>query len=236
MIEFLIRKLERYQPLSSDERESLRTLPIKSKFFSRGEVIAGQGSCPDESALLLEGFAFRYKVLQSGSRQIVSVQIPGDFVDLHSLLLRPLDHAVAAASPAQIGRVSHASLKQLIEKHPRLGLSLMWDVAVDGAVSREWLATQGRRSAYQQLAHLFCELYLRLDWAGLVEERSINLPLTQAELGDCCGLSTVHVNRSLQSLRRDGLVKSEGQRLSIPDLDALARAAEFDPDYLHLLG
>ena len=112
----------------------------------------------------------------------------------------------------------------------------MWDIAVDGAASREWLANQGRRSAYEQLAHLFCELYFRMDWAGLVQDKGFELPLTQIELGDACGLSSVHVNRSLQALRKDELITFENHRLTIPNIEALAMRAEFDPAYLHLLG
>jgi len=236
MIEFLIRKLERFAPLTAEERESLKLLPSKVRNFERGQTIAQQGARPDESAILLEGCAFRYKLLKEGARQIVSVQIPGDFVDLHCFVLRPLDHAVAAASPARVGRVPHEAIRQLLAKHPRLSESLMWDIAVDGAISREWLANQGRRSAYEQLAHLFCELYFRMDWAGLVQEQGFELPLTQIELGDACGLSSVHVNRSLQALRQDGLITFENHRLTVPNIEALVSQADFDPAYLHLLG
>jgi CRP-like cAMP-binding protein len=111
----------------------------------------------------------------------------------------------------------------------------MWDMALDAAISREWLATMGRRSAYEQLAHLFCELYFRMDWAGQVERQEFHFELTQAELGDACGLSTVHVNRSLQALRRDGFISLENHRLTILNLDGLINVAGFDPAYLHLL-
>lgn len=236
MIEVLIRKLERYAPLTGEQREAIGRLPVKLRQFERGATVIQQGARPDESLVLLEGFVFRYKLLTAGTRQIVSLQIPGDFVDLHSLVLRPLDHAVAAASTIQIARVPHEAIRTLLADHPRLAESLMWNIAIDGAISREWLANHGRRSAYEQLAHLFCELYFRMEWAGLVKDRSFEMPLTQIELSDLCGLSAVHLNRSLQALRRDGLILLENQRLTVLDIDELVRRADFDPAYLHLLG
>jgi CRP-like cAMP-binding protein len=235
LIEYLIRKLEQFSPLSAEERESLNAMPVRLRNYSRGELIVQQGSRPDESAVVMSGFAFRFKIVPDGARQIVGLQVPGDFVDLHSFVLKPIDHAVAAASPAVIGKIPHHALDRLLDRHPRLSQPLMWDMAVDAAISREWLAIMGRRSAYQQLAHLFCELYFRMDWAGLVRAQSFDFVLTQADLGDVCGLSTVHVNRSLQTLRKDGLIVLENHTLTIADIDALVEAAEFDPAYLHLL-
>jgi CRP-like cAMP-binding protein len=234
-IENLIRKLAQFSPLSAEERASLKALPLRLRQYARGELIVEQGSRPEESAMVVSGIAFRFKLVPDGARQIVGLQVPGDFVDLHSFVLKPIDHAVAAASPAVVGRIPHAALEKMLEKHPRLSRALMWDMAVDAAVAREWLAIMGRRSAYQQLAHLFCELYFRMDWAGQVRDRGFDFALTQAELGDACGLSTVHVNRSLQALRKDGLIGLENHTLVIPNIDALAKTAEFDPAYLHLL-
>lgn len=235
MIELLIRKLERFAPLQSDERATLEALPVRLREYGRGDTIVKQGERPDESAIVMSGYAFRYKVLPDGMRQIVSVQIPGDFVDLHSFVLQPIDHAVTAASPARVGRVPHAAISEALERHPRLARPLMWDIALDAAITREWLANVGRRSAYQQLSHLFCELYFRMDWAGLVKDGGFDLVLTQSELGDACGLSTVHVNRSLQALRREGLIVLENHWLEVPSMDKLVEAAQFDPAYLHLL-
>jgi CRP-like cAMP-binding protein len=232
-IDLLCRKLARYAPLSAEESAALHALPVRMQDYGRGEVIVNQGAKPDESAIVVSGVVFRFKLLTDGLRQIVAMQVPGDFTDLHSFVLRPLDHAIAAASPARLARVPHAAIQTLLERHPRLVRALMWDMALDAAISREWLATLGRRSAYQQLAHLFCELYLRMDWAGLTKDGSLEFMLTQADLGDACGLSTVHVNRSLQSLRKDDLIVLENHILHIPSIDQLCKAAGFDPAYLH---
>jgi len=235
MIEFLIRKLQQFAPVSADERAALTGLPIRMRQYSRGELIVAQGSRPDHSCLVMSGITFRFKILPDGGRQIVALQVPGDFVDLHSFVLKPMDHAVAAAAPVSIGHIPHSALDRVLEKHPRLAKALMWDMAVDGANSREWLANIGRKPAYEQIAHLFCEIYFRMDWAGLVKNRGFEFSISQAELGDICGLSTVHVNRSLQSLRRDGLIVLEDRRLTIPEIHTLAKVAGFDPTYLHLL-
>jgi CRP-like cAMP-binding protein len=235
MIRYLIGKLERFSPLSSEEANAFQNLPIKLREYARGELIAAQGSIQEESAIVMSGFTCRFKDLPDGGRQIVAIQVPGDFVDLHSFVLKPMDHAVGAASTTHIGRIPHKAIEDLLEKHPRMARTLMWDIAVDGAISREWLAIMGRRSAYKQLAHLFCELYLRMEWAGQIKECGFEFALTQEILADACGLSTVHLNRSLQALRKDGLVVLESHRLTVPDIDALVAEAEFDPAYLHLL-
>jgi CRP-like cAMP-binding protein len=231
----LVRKLEKAGPLPEAEKHALACLTFRIRSYGKGEIVVQQGQKPEESCLLLEGLAFRFKILPDGQRQIVSLQVPGDFMDLHSFVLSPLDHAIAAAAPSRVARVPHAAIGALVAEYPRMARALMWDMALDGAISREWLANVGRRSAYQQLAHLFCELYFRMQRAGLVEDQGFPMVLTQAELGDACGLSTVHVNRSLQSLRKDRLVVLENHFLGIPDIEALVEAASFDPAYLHLL-
>jgi CRP-like cAMP-binding protein len=235
-IELLIRKLEQCAPLSEEARHALKMLPTRMQDFARGQVIVDQGFSNDECALLVSGFTVRYKVLKDGLRQIVSMQVPGDFADLQCFVLNPIDHAIAAAAPSRIARIPHAALAQMLKQHPELWRWLMWDMALEAAIGQEWMAALGRLNAYQQIAHLFCELYFRLTWAGRVQAQGFEFALNQAELGDACGLSTVHVNRSLQSLRKDGLIALENHHLVIPDIDALMAAAAFDPAYLHGLG
>jgi len=235
MVETLVRKLSRFSPLSAAESDAVRNLPSHIREYARGEDIAREGTSPSESAVMLTGMSFRYRALANGTRQIISLHVPGDFVDLHSYVLRPMDHSVAAAAPAQVARVPHPHIDQLLERHPRLARPLMWDMALDAATFREWMVGLGRRDAYEHLAHLFCELYYRLQMAGLVRDNGFDLPLSQPDLGDVCGLSSVHVNRSLQALRSDGLIATEKGRLVIPDIAKLSDAAGFDPAYLHLI-
>jgi CRP-like cAMP-binding protein len=234
-MDVLIKKLSRFLPLSSGEARAIQGVPSEVKAYGRGEHLVIEGESPDHSAVLLSGMAFRYRLLANGSRQIMALQVAGDFVDLHSFVLKPMDHSVAVAAPAEVAHVPHKRIAKLLEEFPRLAQAFLWDMALDAATFREWMVGLGRRSAPQQLAHLFCELYYRLEMAGLTRHNSFELPLSQPDLADICGLSSVHVNRSLQGLRREGLIVLERGRLTIPDLGELARAAEFDPAYLHLL-
>ncbi len=235
MIEALVRKLSRCAPLSSEEEGVVRSLPAETCEYAKGQVIVPEGAAPAESSVLLAGLAFRYKALPNGTRQIVSLHIPGDFVDLHSFVLRPIDHAIAAAVPSRVAKVPHERIAEIVFRYPRLTEALMWDMALDAATHREWMVGLGRRSAYERIAHLFCELYYRMRMAGLLRQDGFELRLNQVELGDICGLSSVHVNRSLQALRQDGLIRSEKGRLVIPDIARVSAAAGFDPAYLHLI-
>ena len=179
--------------------------------------------------------AFRYRMLADGSRQIMALHVAGDFVDLHSYVIKPMDHSVAIAAEAQVAHVPHTRITRLVEDYPRLARAFLWDMALDAATFREWMVGLGRRRAYEQLAHLFCELYYRMEMAGLTVRKGFAFPLSQPDLADICGLSNVHVNRSLQSMRRDGLIVLAKGRLVVPDISRLSKAAGFDPSYLHLL-
>lgn len=231
----LIAKLERLGPLTPEERDALEALPSRLKELRRHETIVEAGTSPRESIILLTGMAFRVKMLPEGTRQVVALHVPGDFMDLHSYVLHPMDHAVVAASPAMMALVPHEKLDLILDRYPRLTKRLMWDMAIDAAVAREWMAIMGKASAMRQLAHLFCEIHYRMEQVSLANRTGFELPLSQIDLADICGLSTVHVNRSLQALRAEGLIVFQHGRLAIPDLPRLVEAAGFDPAYLHLL-
>ena len=236
MIDPLIRKLERYGALSDDERRMLEKAPSRIDHYGPREEIVSEGDTPTQSCLMVEGFACRYRLLPDGARQVLSLHVPGDFCDLHSFLLKRMDHGIAAVSTCRIAKVPHDKIHQITESFPRLTRALWWDVAIDGAVFREWMVSMGRRSAYQQTAHLLCELLLRLKSVGLADDDSYELPPTQADLGDALGISTVHVNRVLQELRSEGLITLKEKHLTILDVEKLKQAAGFTPGYLHLRG
>ena len=230
----LIRKLEQRDRLSDEERNVLDRAVARIREYAVDEDLVREGDRPTESTLLLDGFAARYKGLADGRRQITAIHIAGDFVDLHSFLLRRMDHGVVALSPCRTGAVPHEALREITERYPHLARLLWLSTLIDGAIHREWLVAMGRRPAVSQTAHLICELFLRLRAVGRTEGGSFRLPLTQAELGDTLGLSTVHVNRTLQELRAAGLVTWRDQIVTINDWDGLAAMAEFDPSFLHL--
>jgi CRP-like cAMP-binding protein len=234
LLDSLIRKLERYGPVSEEERRFLERAPWRVVEYRAQEPIVREGDSPTESCLVLEGFAYRFKSLPQGTRQIMTFHIPGDFCDLHGFLLKQMDHGIVASGPCRIGRLPHATLHEATERFPRLARALWWDTAMDAAILREWMVSMGRRSSYEQIAHVLCELLLRFWGVGLSEDNSYPLPATQAELGDAFGLSTVHVNRTLQRLRAEGLVILTGRRVTIPDPERLMKVAGFDPAYLEV--
>lgn len=235
-VEKLIRKLKQYGPVSEEERRVLENAVSHIDEYGPHQDFVHQGECPTESCLIMQGFASRYRLLPDGSRQIMALHIPGDFCDLHSFVLKCMDHGIATISACRIAKIPHSVIKEITERYPRLARAFWWDTAIDAAIMREWLVSVGRRSAYERVSHLLCELYLRTQSVGLLENNGFDLPVTQAELGDAFGLSTVHVNRTLQELRRAGLVIFTGKRVTIPDFQRLKEAAGFDPAYLHVRG
>jgi CRP-like cAMP-binding protein len=233
-LERLIRKLETITDLPEAERAALRELPLTVRTVAADSDLVSEGQTPSECCLLIEGFVCRYKILPDGGRQIFSFHIPGDIPDLQSLHLRTMDHSLGALVTSQVGMIPHSALQRLTERHPRIAAAMWRDTLIDAAVFREWLAGVGRRSAKQRIAHLFCELFVRFRSVGLADDRGFDLALTQAEMGDALGLSTVHVNRVLQELRSDRVISTRGRFLSVDDWAGLCAAGDFDPTYLHL--
>lgn len=234
-IEPLMRMLGRRDVLSEFECELLAGLKRRTSRFSKGDELVRSHSRPSESCLVLEGFTAREIFMTDGQRQITAVHIPGDFVDLHALTLKTMDHSVVALTESEATFVPHAELLRIIASSPHLGRLFWLSTVIDAAIQRAWIAGIGRRSASAQLSHLLCELYRRLEAVGLAIDYSFRFPITQAELADILGMSLVHVNRTLQYLRRRGLVIWKNGTVTLPDLHQLALAADFDPTYLNLV-
>jgi CRP-like cAMP-binding protein len=231
----LIRKLESIAPLAPGERAAILRLPLRLHMIAADQDIVCEGDSPSECCLVVEGFACRYNLTDEGKRQIHSFHIAGDIPDLQSLHLDVMDHSLGTLVPSKLAFIQHDDLRSLMRSHPRLG-DLFWrDTLIDAAVFRQWMVGLGRRSAHSRIAHLLCELLVRLRAVELVEDHAFNLPVTQAELGDALGLSTVHVNRVLQDLRSEDLITLHGGSLKVLDWEGLQKAGEFDPTYLHLV-
>lgn len=229
----LIQRLACFSELTEEEQVVLRALSLRARDFDKGADIIRQGDKAVESCLIISGLACRYKVVAGGKRQILSLHFAGDMPDLQGLYLEVMDHGVACITGVRAAFVSHQALRTLFEQNRRLG-ELFWQYTlVDASIFRDWIANLGRRSAYQRMAHLFCELFVRMSALGLAEKESFRLPMTQSELGDACGLSPVHVNRVLQRLRREGLIVSTGDVHAIADWEGLRKAGDFDETYLH---
>ena len=230
----LIRKLEAIASLTAEERAALLRLPMRLQTVPPHHDIVVEGDTPSECCLVVEGFVCRYNLTAEGKRQIHSFHIPGDIPDLQSLHLTVMDHSLGTITASKLAFMAHEDLRRLIRDHPRLG-DLFWrDTLIDAAVFRQWMVSMGRRSAYSHMAHLLCELLVRLRAVELVEDHAFRLPVTQVDLADALGLSPVHVNRVLQELRGNGLITLRGSAVHVLDWDGLQQAGEFDPAYLHL--
>jgi CRP-like cAMP-binding protein len=192
------------------------------------------GDRPSRSCLVLSGFTCTYKMTGDGKRQIHNFHILGDIPDLQSLYLEVLDNSLGTLTPCSVGLITHEALNTLFEHHYRIARAFWRETLIDGAIFREWLTRIGQREAYPRIAHLLCEMMVRLRAVGLANGNSCNWPITQAGIGDALGITTVHVNRVLQAMRADGLIELKGDRLTIPDWDRLKEAGDFEPTYLHL--
>ncbi|MDB5392757.1 MAG: crp [Rhodospirillales bacterium] len=230
----LIRKLENYVQLAEAEKRSLLQADMLVRDVDARLDIVREHQEIEGATLLLEGFACRYKLLPDGRRQILGYMIPGDMCDPRIFLLDRMDHAIATLSRAKIAVWPRKAVLGLTSIYPRITRAFWWCALVDEGITREWLVSLGQRTALERLSHLVCELYFRLRAIDLVRGNSFDFPVTQAELGDTLGLSAVHVNRTLQDMRRERLVRLMGRRLTVLNLDALRTIAMFDPNYLHL--
>lgn len=230
----VVEKLRRRDLLTDVEVAVLDSVLDPPRRAAAGSDIVTENAHPSHSTLVLSGLAGRYSTLADGGRQITEINVPGDFVDLHSLLMKQMDHGIVALSDCTYATAPHARLIEITERHPHLTRLLWLDTVIDAAIHRQWLVAMGRRSGLSHLAHLTCEMYLRLQVVGHTDGMSFELPLTQPVIGDVLGLSTVHVNRLIAELRAEGLVSWSSFQVEILDWDRLARVAEFDPTYLRL--
>ncbi|HEX8482459.1 MAG TPA: Crp/Fnr family transcriptional regulator [Allosphingosinicella sp.] len=230
----LLLKLRARDVVDGDEEEVLRASVAEIHEHPGGRTIVRAGTTLSASTLLVEGIVCRYKDLADGQRQIMELHVAGDFVDLHGFLLKKLDHNVGAMTPIRVAIFPHDALRAITETHPHLGRMLWFSTLLDAAIHREKILSIGRRSAVARIAHVFCELFVRLQIVGLASDTGYALPLTQADLADVTGLTSVHVNRMLKKLRDENLLTFRGGEVTIGDWERLQRLAEFEPTYLHL--
>jgi CRP-like cAMP-binding protein len=230
----LVEKLARRDTIDAVEEAALTQVLGPPLRVAAGRDIVSEHVRVEQSTLILSGFTARYTTLANGRRQITEINITGDFIDLHSLLMKQMDHGIVALTDCVIAHASHADLRKLVDRHGHLTRLLWLDTVIDAAIHRQWLVAMGRRSALGHLCHLLCELYLRLEVVGQARDHAFDLPLSQAILGDALGLSTVHVNRLIGELRGQGAISWTGARVTLLDWDRLVEIAEFDPTYLRL--
>jgi CRP-like cAMP-binding protein len=234
MISVHLKKLRRRIEISAEEERSIRQAVAETRRVGADQILIRSGEELSSSIVLLDGWLARSKDLAGGERQITELHVAGDFADLHGFTLKRLDHDVVTLSECVVAVVPHERLQQITERYPRLARAFWFSTNVDGAINRELALSLGQRSAIARMAHLFCELYARLDVVGRTRSNGYEFPLTQRELSECLGLTVVHANRTLQELRRRGLVELENRQLTILDRGGLEGLAEFDPSYLYI--
>jgi CRP-like cAMP-binding protein len=232
-IDHALRRWGQRTGLAEADLAALRALPFARRTLERDALILREGEEPAWCSLILEGCAFRQKVVRNGARQIISFHFPGEFIDLQSCLLAVNDHGVQALGSCTLAAVPRTALLALIAQRPTLARAAWFDTLLEGAMFREWVVNIGRRNARARIAHLLCELAIRLD-SKAENGRAYYLPLTQEHIADATGLTSVHTNRTIQGLRREGLISLASGRLVVHDWNALRSIGDFSELYLYL--
>jgi CRP-like cAMP-binding protein len=227
-------KLRARDEVSQEEEQAIRDAVSEIRDVPADRTFVRADEKLDHSTILLEGLMCRAKDLRNGERQISELHVAGDFADLHGYTLKRLDHNLLTLTACRVAIVPHENVQAITERFPHLARVYWFSTNLDAAIHREWVLSLGRRTALARVAHLFCELHVRLGLVGLTDGASYDLPLTQTDIAECMGLTSVHVNRTLKELREQRLVEFKGRRVTIEDLEGLQRAAEFNPNYLYL--
>ena len=233
LFETLFRRWQRGIPLTDEDRRAFGTLSWTHKTFARDAYLAREGEPTSICTILLHGLAFRQKLVSDGARQIISFHIPGEFLDIQNCLLSVADHNVQALTRCTVVMVSKDALIQLMDARVNIRRAIWQDSLIDASVFREWVVNVGRRDARERIAHLLCELAARLNSAGISDGSMYDFPLTQEQIADATGLTAVHTNRTLQALRKEGLIGLSQSRLTILNWDALSAIGDFSERYLH---
>jgi CRP-like cAMP-binding protein len=232
-----VRKLESHSDLSAEESAAIYALPCHVRAIGAHRQIVNAGSSVTTCGFLVSGYAARTKIVGTGARQIMALHVRGDGLDLHNMLLPWADHDIVAITNAEVAFVPADALRQLVVSSPGAARAVWRDTLLSAAIEREWVVNVGRRDALTRVSHLLCEFVLRQHAAGIGGSGRYELPLTQEAIGDCTGLTSVHVNRTMQRLRGDSLISTQGNReLYVVDWEALTRAADFQPEYLYADG
>jgi CRP-like cAMP-binding protein len=227
-------KLDRVYALSEASKQDFQTLPMQVVQLEADQDITREGDPISRCAFIVEGFAYSFKITSRGRRQILGIHLPGDAPDLQCLHLGTLDSSISALTGCGVAFIRHHDIQSLCERNSQIAAALWRTTLIDAAIFREWVTNIGRRQSQARLAHFLCETFMRQKAIDLTKDDACDFPLTQIELGDALGMSSVHVNRNLQELRSRGLISLKETKLEIPDFDRLAEIGDFDPTYLHL--
>jgi CRP-like cAMP-binding protein len=233
-LDALVRNLSRHSELSNEDEAAILSLPHTLRTFEEKSFLLREGDHPTVCPILIRGYACRHKVTGGGSRQILSLNIPGDALDFQNLLVEEADHNIQMLTRGEVAKIPVLEISRLIEARPAVAQAIMVATMVESAMFREWTVSVGRRDARSRIAHLLCEFAYRVDSRGLSDGETYELPMNQEELGDATGLTAVHVNRVLKRLEAEGLIARNRRAISFPDRECLAELADFTPRYLHV--
>jgi CRP-like cAMP-binding protein len=229
----LIKRLRISEAISDEDIEIIRTLPVVVKDYTAERPVVRDGQRATDCCLIIEGFCIRSKTLSDGKRQILSLHIPGEIPDLMSLFLHVMDHDLSTLTACRLGLIRHEALRDLHRRSPNVAEMFWRDTLIDAAMFREWIVNVGQRPAPARLAHVMMELRERLRVIGRVDGSNFEMPLTQEEIGDALGITSVHVNRVIRQLREEGIVELHRGRATVLDEDKFRELADFDSRYLH---
>lgn len=234
MQDILARRLSNFAPLEGDEVALLARLSAERprRVPARADI-AREGDPTQVLRIILSGWACRYRTLEDGRRQILGILLPGDTCDLNNDVLEEMDHSIGSLTPLHYAELPHERLARWLDDKPRLARAFWWHMMTTISIQREWTLNLSR-NAFERIGNLFCELFFRLRAVGLNQGNKIEFPVTQIEIGEATGLTPVHVNRTLQDMRSEGLIILKDRVLEIPDIQALERAILYSPAYLHL--
>jgi CRP-like cAMP-binding protein len=233
-LQLMQKKLSYWFALDEADKQAVLALPHRVRTMERHHYLVREREKATHCCVMLSGYSIRHKVVVGGARQIVAIHMAGDIVDLQNSVLGTADHSVQMLTKGDVAFIPREAVQQLALDHPRIGLAMWRDTLVDGSIFREWIANVGRRDARTRMAHVLCEFALRLKVAGLGEPANYELPMTQEELADVVGLTSVHVNRTLKHLELEKLITRNKRSVSISDWQRLADTGDFDQTYLHL--
>jgi CRP-like cAMP-binding protein len=233
-MERLVRRLESHSHLSAADRDAVRALPYTLRTLDPGQYLVREGDRPAYCSVIAAGFAYCHKVTGEGARQIVSVHMTGEFIDLQNVFLSVSDHNVQALTRLEVAFIPRAAVRASFDAFPGLAQAMWTETLIDASIFREWTLNIGRRDSISRIAHLLCELALRMEAAGLANDGGYGLPMTQEQLADAVGLTPVHVNRVLKELGKRGLITRDRRAISIPDWENLREVGDFNARYLHL--
>ena len=234
--QYLIAKLNAFTRIAGESAEAVNEMASRRIVsVDRGQDIISEGEEPRTVNLLVEGWACRYKMMEDGRRQILAFFVPGDLADLHVYILNAIDHSISAITPVKYARLAPKEFEDISDAHPKLLRALWWESLVTDSIQREWLVSVGQRNALESVAHLACELFLRLKTVGMCAGNRCEFPLTQVDIADALGMTQPHVSRTISELNKTGVATLRRGMLEVTDLSKLKKLAVFNSNYLHHL-